>query len=268
MRGSPIRWSVLSSPTTLTITEHGGTGVRDVFYFPSRQFRKSLFRNMTFTHEDLLRWHPGELEAREDRGFEIEGGPGGLQPGLIYGSGQFLEQLQLFPLTTLDSEGRPWVSILTSETGQPGFIKSLASEGQGQLGALSLQSIPIPPGTPLLEHVRSGKRLSDPSGDYWEGDRLLTASVGVLLTNRRRNKYEGWIEAAEQNRDGTWNLDLGILASMGNCPKCECPIAVATAQCKLLNEGTPCFPSKISMSARSCRLPQSCAPARTMRLHL
>lgn len=185
----------------------------------------------TFTASDLHRWHPGELELQEARGVadEVSDGPTGMSPGLIYGSESFLCQLQLFPLTTLDGEGRPWVSLLSSAGGTPGFIQSLKGEGDDQEGLLRLR-VKVPPHTPARRHVieedaKTTRLAIDPSSSD-EGDRLpLAASVGVLLHNRRRNKYEGWIEGVQRVKDegqDIWDLDMGITASMGNCPKCEC----------------------------------------------
>lgn len=175
-----------------------------------------------FTTSDLLRWHPHELELQETRGFAdaVFDGPGSLSAGLIHGSYSFLRQLQLFPLTTLDSDGRPWVSLLTSHDGQEGFIESLAGEGQEEQGVLRLR-VAVPEGTPFREHWGNGKKLTiDPASSEEKERKMLAASVGVILHNRRRNKYDGWI-AAVKEAEREWEIDMVVTATVGNCPKCE-----------------------------------------------
>lgn len=196
-----------------------------------------------FTTSDLQRWHPSELAIQEKRGFadDVFDGPGGTSAGLIHGSESFLRQLRLMPLTTLDAEGRPWVSLLTSPDGEAGFISSLCGEGQEEAGMLRFRTY-LPAGTPLRQHVKSGKRLKvDPASQGQDPERMLAAGVGVLLHNRRRNKYDGWIASAEPASDGdgdrngrgiastsasaaaadVWTIDMVVTASVGNCPKCE-----------------------------------------------
>lgn len=160
------------------------------------------------------------------RGFAdaVFEGPSGLSSGLLQGSDSFLRQLQLLPLTTLDEQGRPWVSLLSSADGEAGFIESLNGEGEEQEGLIRFD-VRLAEGTPLREHLKNGKELNvDPSDGSDEGKRRLAATVGVLLSNRRRNKYDGWIQSAkcvDQAQD-LWEVEMVIAASMGNCPKCEC----------------------------------------------
>lgn len=179
----------------------------------------------SFTSSDLQRWHPTELALQETRGFAdaVFEGPSGLSSGLIHGSDSFLRQLQLLPLATLDEQGRPWVSLLSSVNGEAGFIESLSGEGQEQEGLIRF-NVKLTEGTPLREHLSNGKQMNiDPSDTSPQGKRRLAATVGVLLTNRRRNKYDGWIQSAKcvDQESDLWEVEMVVAASMGNCPKCE-----------------------------------------------
>lgn len=170
---------------------------------------------MTLTEHDLRRWHPGETSLQEQRGFadDVFEGPGGITPGLLYGSASFLSQLQFLPLTTLDADGRPWVSLIAGSGGEEGFVQAEKDElGEDRVG---VKGVRLPDGTPLAGHLAE---MREGEG----AEEMLTASVGVLLSNRRRNKYEGWIREARRvdDTEETWDIELGITASMGNCPKC------------------------------------------------
>ncbi|CAO1637760.1 unnamed protein product [Sympodiomycopsis kandeliae] len=180
-----------------------------------------------FSTTELQRWHPHELSLQETRGYSdaVMDGPQSLVSGVSYGSSSFLSHLQFLPLTTLDSTGRPWISILASCTGQPGFIQVIEGEGnEDAVGLIRLKNVHLPKGTPLREQIQhaDGRKLNiDPSDRDSSNAKVLIAGVGVLLTNRRRNKYDGFIETVKQDQHNSdsWDIDLRIIATIGNCPK-------------------------------------------------
>jgi len=82
----------------------------------------------------------------------------------------FYAHLSYFIAATLDSKGRPWVSILT---GAQGFLRPVSQTHLALVTRLS-------EGDPLLENLKDGLTVS-------EGGRLI-AGLGIDFTNRRRNK--------------------------------------------------------------------------------
>jgi hypothetical protein len=106
-------------------------------------------------------------------------------------------QLPFLPVTTLDSQGRPWGSILAGQDGKPGFIQN------SRYTVLSLQA-KVWPGEPLLE---TSKRFGLDGG-------MLTAGIGIEFPTRRRNKFAGKVTKLEQH-DDAFNLDITVNESIG-----------------------------------------------------
>ncbi|KAJ1301929.1 hypothetical protein OPQ81_000768 [Rhizoctonia solani] len=106
--------------------------------------------------------------------------------------------IPFLPLTSLDADARPWVSLVAAHNGKPGFVESPSE----------------------LELVVNA--------DVWDGDPVrlnfdngkgkLIAGVGIEWATRRRNKFAGVV------RDVTWDggrmrLDMKVTQTLGNCPK-------------------------------------------------
>ncbi|QRV82230.1 pyridoxamine 5'-phosphate oxidase family protein [Ceratobasidium sp. AG-Ba] len=101
------------------------------------------------------------------------------------------------PISTLDADDRPWVSLLSSKEGTVGFVKS-ASEVELRIDA------DVWAGDPIL---RRG-----------EGNDLL-AGLGIEWSSRRRNKFAGRIENLRMGEDGRMIFALKVNQTIGNCPK-------------------------------------------------
>lgn len=80
-------------------------------------------------------------------------------------------------VTTLDSRGRPWASILTSKSGTPGFIES-PDESSLVISARTWD------GDPTMMNLDMTSKIDD---------KLLFAAVGLETSTRRRNKFAGSI---------------------------------------------------------------------------
>ena len=82
----------------------------------------------------------------------------------------FFNNLQYFVLATLDSNGRPWVSILT---GEQGFMKSISHNHLAIVTRVSDSD-------PILITLNNEWIVSEKG--------RIVAGLGIDLTNRRRNK--------------------------------------------------------------------------------
>lgn len=101
-------------------------------------------------------------------------------------------RLFFLPVTTLDDRGRPWASVLASNTGTPGFIKSPT---ESEL-AISVRTWD---GDPILQNLPQ-------SATFDEGKKLFSA-VGLETTTRRRNKFAGSVvEVTRDNHDLFLNI--------------------------------------------------------------
>lgn len=107
-------------------------------------------------------------------------------------------RLHYVPITTLDNEGRPWVSVLCSSQGTPGFIHS-------------------PTNTSLHIHARvwPGDPIST-TLDHLDGqkDDSFASGLGLELSTRRRNKFSGRVSHAIF--DGSdLTLELSVTHALG-----------------------------------------------------
>nr|GAT57507.1 predicted protein [Mycena chlorophos] len=110
-------------------------------------------------------------------------------------------RLSFLPVTTLDSEGRPWGSILAAKGGKRGFVRAT------RYSTLSVDA-ELWDGDPLLENAEMFGKTKE----------MLVAGIGVELSTRRRNKFAGTVSSIERN--GTsMSLDFVVNEAIGNCPK-------------------------------------------------
>ncbi|KAG8686680.1 hypothetical protein FRC08_012369, partial [Ceratobasidium sp. 394] len=108
------------------------------------------------------------------------------------------------PITTLDSSGRPWVSLLSSKAGTTGFITS-PSEVELKIEAEVWEGDPIT------------RNLKDFKVNFLDDGPLL-AGLGIEWASRRRNKFAGnFYEARLVGKH--LSLGLRVTQTLGNCPK-------------------------------------------------
>ncbi|KAG8718536.1 hypothetical protein FRC09_012524 [Ceratobasidium sp. 395] len=109
------------------------------------------------------------------------------------------------PITTLDSAGRPWVSLLSSTSGTTGFITG-PSEVELKIEA------DVWEGDPILRNL---------NGDFKVGfldDGPLLAGLGIEWASRRRNKFAGKFYKVKLS-EKRLSLGLQVTQTIGNCPK-------------------------------------------------
>ena len=122
----------------------------------------------------------------------------------------FLEQLPFLPLTTLDDAGRPWGSLLMLD-GSAGFLMPRPDDsGEDEEHGVVVRAR-VPQDTPLRQALARAE----------EKQEVLCAAVGVMLHNRRRNKFEGRLVDAKQLEEDVVEFTIDHTSTMGNCPKCE-----------------------------------------------
>ncbi|KAJ4481674.1 hypothetical protein C8J55DRAFT_512284 [Lentinula edodes] len=150
-------------------------------------------------------WHIGELSIRQKMKFtedpSLDGMYTWISEELDPGHAQFHSECHFLPVTTVDSDGRPWSSILAPGEGRPGssFIRYIG-------GSRLRVSARIWDGEPIL---RTGK------------DNMLIAGIGIHFPTRRRNKIAGFVSRYERSGDGDdcVVLEMTINETIGNCPK-------------------------------------------------
>ncbi|KAJ5598886.1 hypothetical protein N7510_011836 [Penicillium lagena] len=160
----------------------------------------------------LKGWHPGEVAVQHKLGFDEA-----VRTGWQLNENSMREQHRTFhttnlpfiPVTTIDSRGRPWASILVGADGEIGFVRSPNAH------TLTVKSR-LWPGEPLIQTVETwlARRQHKPIQM-----RYLTAGLGIELATRRRNKFAGHI--SDVTKVGTYDFDLTLTVNqtLGNCPK-------------------------------------------------
>jgi hypothetical protein len=103
------------------------------------------------------------------------------------------------PLTTLDSEGRPWVSLVASSAGTTGFVSS-PSEVELVVEA------DVWPGDPIVRNFH-GVGGKSPAG-------ALISGVGIEWATRRRNKFAGVVKDINFE-SGKMRLDMRVTQTLG-----------------------------------------------------
>ncbi|KAH7320441.1 hypothetical protein B0J17DRAFT_621531 [Rhizoctonia solani] len=147
----------------------------------------------------LLGWHPGELalQSKLNHTQAVQFSYTLVRDHLPAQHRTFhTSNIAFLPLTTLDSSGRPWVSLVSSKNGRPGFVQSPSE----------------------IELVVKA--------DIWDGDPIkgnlnkggLVAGVGVEWATRRRNKIAGVVRSVEWDGSEV-KLDMKVTQTLGNCPK-------------------------------------------------
>lgn len=104
------------------------------------------------------------------------------------------------PLTTLDSQGRPWVSLLSSNAGTTGFITSPS--------AVELRvDADVWEGDPVTRNLRDLKLSFLEAGP-------LVAGLGIEWATRRRNKFAGQLYEAKFTGNHLY-LGLRVTQTLG-----------------------------------------------------
>lgn len=120
---------------------------------------------------------------------------------------EFFSGLAYLPICTVDKLGRPWASILTTQ-----------SESEVSTGIKLLE-----PGViKLSSHMSSDDpffRALKHANEEVADTPLLFAGVGVDFSNRRRNKLAGKITSIDLSENGRVSLQLNSDEHLGNCPK-------------------------------------------------
>lgn len=140
-------------------------------------------------------------------------------PGLSPHATRLLHISSLLAIGTLDSEGRPWTTLLG---GEPGFTRSL---GQSLIGVKTLVD---PKLDPVLDILVGNKEDGEAHEEVKNG-RLMSA-LGIHLATRDRVKLWGKMIAGaisqpdlrpDEIRDAAAEIQLvfAIQRSLGNCPK-------------------------------------------------
>ncbi len=118
----------------------------------------------------------------------------------------FFTGLSYLPLATLDRQGRPWVSLLVTQSDDDPSVGIQVESRNTTLVVAETN-----PNDPFLRAVKQV-----PASGL--GPRLF-AGVGVDFTNRRRNKIAGSIRSASVEDRGKIRLKLLSDQHLGNCPK-------------------------------------------------
>ncbi|KAJ3562452.1 hypothetical protein NP233_g9565 [Leucocoprinus birnbaumii] len=151
------------------------------------------------------KWHPGEavvqgimnLPARVSIAAIINYLPE--QHRIFYTT-----RLLFLPVTTLDEDGRPWVSILSSRDGQPQYISSPDTT------SLRIQAY-VWDNDPIIHNLVGG----------WVGSPRkppLMSAIGLEPATRRRNKFAGYVTNASLESK-TLTIDMKVNQALGLCPK-------------------------------------------------
>lgn len=147
----------------------------------------------------------------------LEKNPG--MPFLHPSTAAFLSQSQLVILGSLDSQYRPWTSLVA---GHPGFMRGLSTEYLAISGRVAV-------GDPMLENL-------DLPGEK------MVSGLGTNLAARRRVKFFGRVTdgmSKVRTDDGTLQAVLKIEETLGNCPK-----YITTRQVAFIPEAASMRPGK------------------------
>lgn len=141
---------------------------------------------------DTSPFHEGEMRIQDRTGVRERAEMQGLRvirDHLPDQHREFYENLPFLLLGSVDSEGRPWASLVA---GPPGFIQS-PDAGHIHLNTTALS------GDPLDKNLQEDTYLG---------------VLGIEPATRRRNRFNG--RAAQVNQGG---FDIYVDQSFGNCPK-------------------------------------------------
>lgn len=146
----------------------------------------------------LSSWHPGEFSVQTKLGYDRAMAMEYLRVSddlPIQHRIFHTKNLDMVPVTTLDSQGRPWGSIL-SDGGTRGFITSPEDN-------MLIINFGVIDGDPIVENLASAN----------EGKRLI-AGLGIEFPTRRRNKFGGEITKAKRV-NSSMELTLHVNQALG-----------------------------------------------------
>ncbi|KAL0636834.1 hypothetical protein Q9L58_004192 [Maublancomyces gigas] len=172
---------------------------------------------MFFMEEKDIAFHAGEEKVHNLLHIPPSENP--TVPYLHPSSAAFLSQSQLVILGSLDSQYRPWTSLVA---GYPGFAKGLNTEYLAISGRVAV-------GDPILENLG------------FSGERMVSG-LGTNLATRRRVKFFGRVTdgmSKVQKDDGTLQAVLKIEQTLWNCPK-----YITTRQVAFIPEAASMRPEK------------------------
>ena len=175
---------------------------------------------------DSSPFHAGEQQVQRRVGVrdQVErAGRNMIREQLLDQQRQLFEALPLLVVGSIDSQGRPWASLLA---GEPGFVRSPTPK------LLQIQAQPAL-GDPLREQLTLGAPLG---------------LLGIQLETRRRNRANGRIVA----RDAS-SLSVQIEQSFGNC-KQYVQAREPKFESSLLNAAAPPHAEGPRLSARASEL--------------
>ncbi|ATG45626.1 pyridoxamine 5'-phosphate oxidase family protein [Phaeobacter piscinae] len=153
--------------------------------------------------------HKGELLLQERLNTPremIESIPHYIDSDMPQQHADFFVGLSYLPLATLDLDGRPWVSLLITQSASDPSL-DITISGHNTMDVVA-ESNPYDPFARAL--------MQDPT--FGQAKRLF-AGVGVDFSNRRRNKIAGEIRATSVEETGKISLHLASDQHLGNCPK-------------------------------------------------
>uniref|UniRef100_A0A060SX02 ARAD1A09548p n=1 Tax=Blastobotrys adeninivorans TaxID=409370 RepID=A0A060SX02_BLAAD len=143
--------------------------------------------------------HEGEVLVHRTLGIHPD--PPLTYPSLTPQMAAFFEQVPFLPLGYVDPEGKLWVSILTGDSEKEQFVHAVSDN------LIGVEPRNLSPEDPLIETLK---------GDH----PVPMASVGVMVSNRRRNKlYCSSVGAKVDANDGTVRFLVNATGVLGNCPK-------------------------------------------------
>ncbi|MEL6641794.1 MAG: pyridoxamine 5'-phosphate oxidase family protein [Pseudomonadota bacterium] len=153
--------------------------------------------------------HRGELMLQERRHTPKELSdaiPHYIDSDMPQQHADFFAGLSYLPLATLDTHGRPWVSLLVTQSDSDPSV-GIQVAGQNTTHVVAETN----PHDPFVRALR--QNLTD------DLEARLFAGVGIDFANRRRNKIAGSIVAANVEDRGRIGLKLTSDQHLGNCPK-------------------------------------------------
>ena len=129
-------------------------------------------------YRDPIRFHEGEAKMRSL--LHVPHGDNPTFPGLSPYARRLLHMSSLIAIGTLDTEGRPWTTLLG---GEPGFARSLS---QSVIGVKALVDAKFDPVIGLLLGNKQDGEIHEE-----EGDGRLFSALGIHLATRDRVKLSG-----------------------------------------------------------------------------
>ncbi|MEM9102651.1 MAG: oxidoreductase [Pseudomonadota bacterium] len=154
--------------------------------------------------------HPGELfiQQRKHTPSELTAQiPRYIQQDMPQQHADFYADLSYLPLATLDTQGRPWASLLVTQSDNDPTVGIRISPQN----TLDIEA-EMNRFDPLLQSLKQ-RSLSHTI------ESPLFAGVGIDFSNRRRNKLAGKIQSYDTELENKLRLKLQSNEHLGNCPK-------------------------------------------------